>query len=397
MLISNWLSPLTTRRRRQNRPLTQPTLAPSSELLEVRTLLSTFYAGDSPSPSSPTEFNPDSGLSTLDSGLVSDSGLSPLDSGLSPGSGRSTLPELPGLTLVDPATDVSGQIIFLNFDGAQDVIYNGPVTVGPFDVPTFEAPGDLAGQEEAIIASVVEQLEHTYAGSGVIFTIDQPLGVGGSTIYIGGDNTIFDHLGGEFRGLAETIDIGNMNKSDEALVFAYELDSFVSTLDASKSLASVIGHEAGHLLGMRHSELRDAASIEDYASSLTVSVSSSGSIRRDENGNYAVRSSDPNTLTAGQNDVAVNSNDRFVRGYAVFDIRNLPTDADISRVRLEYDLDVDSGTDPDHTTFWVEIGPLTASKSTWDGYDSESRWRANYSSFYARAYKEQLSNDDDGG
>ena len=74
-------------------------------------------------------------------------------------SGVSRLPELPGLTLVDPSTDVTGQIIYLDFDGADDVIYNGPVTVGPFDVPAFEAPGELAGQEEAIIASVVEQLE----------------------------------------------------------------------------------------------------------------------------------------------------------------------------------------------------------------------------------------------
>ncbi|MDA1166272.1 MAG: hypothetical protein O3B13_24515, partial [Planctomycetota bacterium] len=95
------------------------------------------------------------------------------------------LPALPGLVLVDANTDARGQIIFLDFDGAEDVIYNGPVTVGPFDVPAFEAPGELAGQEEAIIASVVEQLEQTFAGSGVIFTTEQPAeGVEYSTIYI---------------------------------------------------------------------------------------------------------------------------------------------------------------------------------------------------------------------
>ena len=36
-------------------------------------------------------------------------------------------PDLPGLRLVDP--DISnwqGQIIYLDFDGAQDVVYNGP-------------------------------------------------------------------------------------------------------------------------------------------------------------------------------------------------------------------------------------------------------------------------------
>ena len=53
-----------------------------------------------------------------------------------------------------PSVDrFDGQVIYLDFDGAEDVTYNGPVTVGPFDVPAFEAPGELAGQEEAIIAS----------------------------------------------------------------------------------------------------------------------------------------------------------------------------------------------------------------------------------------------------
>ena len=216
-------------------------------------------------------------------------------------------PDLPGLTLVDPSTDARGQIIYLDFDGAEDVIYNGPVTVGPFDVPAFEAPGELAGQEEAIIASVVEQLDATFAGSGLSFTTESPHeGVEFSTVYIGGDDSAFREYGG-FRGLAETIDIGNRNNDDGAFVFADELGPFDSILAASNSLGSVIGHEAGHLLGMRHRETRDAVSIEDYATSIT-----------QKNGVYSY-TSEPNQF--GLDDEAY---DAWSRAYTWATVTGLP-------------------------------------------------------------------------
>ena len=75
-------------------------------------------------------------------------------------------PDLPGLQLVDPRPDqFAGQIVYLDFDGAQNVTYNGPIVVEDIDIPAFQAPGELAGQEQAIIAEVVEQLEQTFAGS----------------------------------------------------------------------------------------------------------------------------------------------------------------------------------------------------------------------------------------
>ena len=159
---------------------------------------------------------------------------------------------MPGLTLVDPSTDVTGQIIYLNFDGADDVIYNGPVTVGPFDVPAFEAPGELAGQKEEVIASVLEQLEETFADSGVIFTTEQPVaGVEYSTIYIGGDDSAFGEYG-EFFGLSETVDIGNLNKTDEGFVFANTIEPFGSTVTAAHALARTVEHETAHMLGYKH-------------------------------------------------------------------------------------------------------------------------------------------------
>ncbi|MCH8193910.1 MAG: LEPR-XLL domain-containing protein, partial [Planctomycetes bacterium] len=57
-----------------------------------------------------------------------------------------SVPTLPGLRLADPLTNFQDQVIYLDFDGAKDAVYNGPVTVGPFDVPAFSLEGtQLAG------------------------------------------------------------------------------------------------------------------------------------------------------------------------------------------------------------------------------------------------------------
>ena len=133
-----------------------------------------------------------------------------------------TIPVLPGLQLVDPDTiRWAGQVIFLDFDGAKDVTYNGPVTVGPFDVPAFLLEGTpMAGQEQQVIAEVVSNLEHTFAGSGVVFTTERPAqGQAYSTVYIGGDDSAFSQHG-SFLGLAEQVDVGNIDLRDEGWVFS---------------------------------------------------------------------------------------------------------------------------------------------------------------------------------
>ena len=97
------------------------------------------------------------------------------------------IPDLPGMALADP--DIStwqDQIVYLDFDGAEDVIYEGPATVGPFDVPVFAIPMGMAGQENAIISEMLSELYRTVAGTGSVFTTVQPAeGLDYSTIYIG--------------------------------------------------------------------------------------------------------------------------------------------------------------------------------------------------------------------
>ena len=262
MLIPNWLRRLTEfhairrasrrssrrrrdRRRPHNRLVIQSSIARSPDVLEDRTLLTTFLADERHLADSAVQST--IGMETFLPQHEVNASSSPLRSH------PSALPDLPGLTLVDPDTDASGQIIFLDFDGAEDVIYNGPVTVGPFDVPAFEAPGELAGQEEAIISSVVKQLEQTFAGSGVFFTTEPSAdGVEYSTVYIGGDDSAF-HTYGSFRGLAEQVDAGNSNAVDNAFIFSSALTVSDSPSRAAERLSHVIQHETGHLLGYKHS------------------------------------------------------------------------------------------------------------------------------------------------
>ena len=41
---------------------------------------------------------------------------------------------------------LDGQIVYLDFDGEENVTYEGPVTVDPLQLPPFAAPRELAGQ-----------------------------------------------------------------------------------------------------------------------------------------------------------------------------------------------------------------------------------------------------------
>ncbi|MBN1510139.1 MAG: DUF4347 domain-containing protein [Sedimentisphaerales bacterium] len=163
-------------------------------------------------------------------------------------------PSLPGMRLVDqdPA-NLTGQIIYLDFDGEQNVVYNGPVTVGPFDIPAFHATGSLAGQEQTIIRGVLGQLQQTFADCGVVFTVDKPSGgVLYSSVYIGGDDSAFGPYG-SFLGLAEQVDVGNRARDDDALVFTDYLNQYMLDLDSfTDRLTRIIAHEVGHLFGYAH-------------------------------------------------------------------------------------------------------------------------------------------------
>src|SRR5262249_6591435 len=158
----------------------------------------------------------------------------------------------------------AGQVIYLDVDGARNVTYDGPITVYGIDVPAFKSPDSLAGQENEIIASVLADLNRTFAGTGLVFTVEQPQTKGTySTIYIGGDGSAFASYG-PLLGLSEKVDQGNRDPSDIAFIFSDNIGEFSSLLgigsaylhdtvaDYGRDLAGYVAHEVGHLLGFEH-------------------------------------------------------------------------------------------------------------------------------------------------
>ena len=149
--------------------------------------------------------------------------------------------------------ETSDQVFYLDLDGEKNITYEGPVTVSGIDVDAFHANGQLQGQESDIAASLLALLEQSFAGTGIRFTTDKPAADGSySTIYIGGDDSAFAEYG-PLIGLSEKIDKGNQDHSDNAFIFADEIDmSGLSTAEFGTALAGYVAHEAGHLMGYEH-------------------------------------------------------------------------------------------------------------------------------------------------
>ena len=125
------------------------------------------------------------------------------------------------------------QYVYLDFDG-ELTSYNGEIlTVDQVEVR------DPSLTEERI-ADIVAELNAKYADKNVIFVTEKPENTEYSTIYIGKTEAFSPY--GNFAGLAETIDSGNKNKSDNAFVM---LDSTFTDAE----IISTISHETDHLLG----------------------------------------------------------------------------------------------------------------------------------------------------
>ena len=125
------------------------------------------------------------------------------------------------------------QYIYLDFDG-ELTSYNGEIlTVDDVEVK------DSALTEERV-KNILAELNAKYADQKVVFVTERPAAAEYSTIFIG-KTSAFDQYG-NFAGLAETIDKGNINKTDKAFV---NLDTNATDTE----IIATIAHEADHLLG----------------------------------------------------------------------------------------------------------------------------------------------------
>ena len=163
-------------------------------------------------------------------------------------------PDISGMTLSDndPA-NFAGQVIYLDFKGATNVAYNNEalnIHVNGIDVAD-------SGLDQTRINQVIAELNTTYAGSGVFFTVTAPTARLYSTVYVGSAGSAFAQYG-NFLGLSETIDTGDKIKNDNAFVFSDKIAS-------ADQLAATIAHEAGHLLGYQHIIAADTTQLSAYS------------------------------------------------------------------------------------------------------------------------------------
>ncbi len=147
----------------------------------------------------------------------------------------------------------AAQTLLLDFDGA---VVNSPV-LGSITLPPFDAAdiaARYAGDTQTIKDTILDVFTQNYERFNVtILTTDDdlpPPGARYTSIYFGGfDRGVF--------GLAEDVDLYNFDRCDDAIIFteSFTLSVFSrapSAVEMGIGIANVGSHEAGHLLGLNH-------------------------------------------------------------------------------------------------------------------------------------------------
>jgi hypothetical protein len=153
----------------------------------------------------------------------------------------------------------------LAFQGGQGVRigYRVPVDVPAFDATKISSRFD--GQTEAIIQRIRELVIQDYQGLNVEVYLDSdpyvPYG-NHTTVYFG----TYDS---RLLGLADNIDPYNTDTTQTAILYTDTFSIFdvfsPSVEQISQVLANVASHEAGHLLGLRHTA--DVSDLMDVTAS----------------------------------------------------------------------------------------------------------------------------------
>lgn len=178
---------------------------------------------------------------------------------------RVTAPLTPGgqtlnvqLRIADAGDGIFDSAAFISnfgFSSRQTVFVDFDAGFLEFDSLLSNASGLTlpgAGYSNAQKATVLTAVEEIYSAFQVDFVTEEPANGAFSTIHVGGS---LSDLPGELSmaegllGLAEKIDSGNSDASDNAFVLSGEIGSDPDDL---LIIAQTIAHEAGHLFGLRH-------------------------------------------------------------------------------------------------------------------------------------------------
>ena len=164
------------------------------------------------------------------------------------------------------APEPNPQTILLNFDGATGVSFGGRAAI---DIPVFKAESispELTGESDTLIDEILWRVREDYKGLDVQFYTSRDnleLGDGVATIHFGAYDP-------RLLGVAESIDEFNENAVQQAIVFIDTFQVF-SALDPTieeyaQAIANVTSHEAGHLLGLVHTQ--DVSGLMDITATL---------------------------------------------------------------------------------------------------------------------------------
>ncbi|MCC7292722.1 MAG: matrixin family metalloprotease [Phycisphaerales bacterium] len=146
------------------------------------------------------------------------------------------------------------QTLFLDFNGgAVDSPTLGRVTISPFDAAEINA--DYEGETESLKELIRVEIEANFAAFDVQVVTSDAFTPGPadkqSTLFFGGYQA-------DIFGEAEDVDLYNLNCCDDAIIYTQSFDPDVvffrppTTAQMGRAIGNVASHEAGHLLGLNH-------------------------------------------------------------------------------------------------------------------------------------------------